>query len=651
MKRIFDRHGFLAYICLCICFMAACLAAVPARAEVTTVQEAFGDADTVYVAGCPNRYPIEYYDKESESYQGVLPQVLERVSQQTGLQFVYISGNGKDERARLAANGQVQLVSAVTDEDSELLQSLAARGGAVLIHDKDGQKIGYGFGYTDIASPQLQQAVEQSLQTITAGELFDMALAQTELTPTKGIETRLVIAGAAVLLLLMALAHYFSYRRRKKLEREIEEAEKIKRGGLDTWAAFETAYQQQINSDTKAAYVMAYISFDVESTSRSYGVSAVERQLLFAANELAKLRQEGEMMTRHRSGFLLTRTAGRESAQSWVESLLKVLNGGENAPEKTASTYFRAGMYMLQESDHNCEMAAMNARQSFFEAQRTNADVVFCTPALLNKVKERLQIAQDAAMGFERKEFQLYLQLLVHTKNGRLAGAEALSRWEHPTRGLLQPGAFVEALAESGSIRQLDLYIFNEVCRQLEKWKKENVDLFISVNFTRSTIDNFDFTQELLSIANRYDFNHAKLVMEITEDTIERDRGQARANINICKQAGFTIALDDVGSGATCFADLWDYPIELMKIDRSILLGATDRRGRNLLAGMIRLAQELKIAVLCEGVETPEQEVLLQSLGCNLTQGYLHYRPMPLAVVEEQIYKERQAKQEDKSDL
>lgn len=223
----------------------------------------------------------------------------------------------------------------------------------------------------------------------------------------------------------------------------------------------------------------------------------------------------------------------------------------------------------------------------------------------------------------------MFLQFVVSKDNGAISGAEALSRWAHPQKGLLYPGSYIDLMESDRTISVLDFYIFEEVCRQLELWQMQGKRLSISCNFARVTIDHESFISHLQKIVGQYHFERSRLVIEITEDAMENDKEIAFVNISKCKEMGFRIALDDAGSGYTSFSDLRDYPIDIVKIDRSILTSAVNQRGISLLKGMIALAHSMQMEVLCEGVETADQEDLLRRLGCNYMQGYYYYRALP----------------------
>lgn len=243
--------------------------------------------------------------------------------------------------------------------------------------------------------------------------------------------------------------------------------------------------------------------------------------------------------------------------------------------------------------------------------------------------EEQVQLKRQTIKGLRNREFKMYLQFIVDGKTEEIIGAEALSRWAHPQKGLLPPGKYIRLMETEKIIAELDFYLFEEVCRQLEKWQREGRSLRLSCNFTRITIGYETFLPKLKKIAGQYDFDHERLVIEITEDVMEDNKEKAFENISRCKEMGFGIALDDAGSGYTSFSDLREYPIDVVKIDRSILQGAATERGAALLKGMIALVHCMEMKVLCEGVETEEQAALLRRLDCDYIQGYYFYRALP----------------------
>jgi len=251
------------------------------------------------------------------------------------------------------------------------------------------------------------------------------------------------------------------------------------------------------------------------------------------------------------------------------------------------------------------------------------------------KTEEEKKAAENILKGIENNEFKMYLQFVVYSKTKKIVSAEALSRWDKPEEGIVGPFNYIGNMESSGLISKHDFYMFELACRQLEKWNNtEYGDITISCNFTRITLSEEDCIDKLKEISSRYEFDKSKLAIEITEDTIEKDSETAKENVRLCKELGFRIYLDDLGSGYTSLSNLCDYPIDVVKIDRDILLKTDTKRGKDLFAGIIALAHSLDMSVICEGVETEEQNSLVSQSGCDYIQGWYYAKAMPLEECE-----------------
>lgn len=242
--------------------------------------------------------------------------------------------------------------------------------------------------------------------------------------------------------------------------------------------------------------------------------------------------------------------------------------------------------------------------------------------------------------GLENNEFKMYLQFIVDNKSKKIVLAEALSRWDNPERGIIGPIHYIDKMKSEGFISRHDFYMFENACRQLEKWNDtEHKDISISCNFTRRTLSEADFADKIKQICDKYNFDKSKLAIEITEDSIEENRELAKRNVMLCKELGFRVYLDDLGSGYTALSNLCDYPIDVVKIDRDLLLKTDTEKGKTLFSGIIVLAHSLNMSVICEGVETEEQNTLVSETACDYIQGWYYSKPIPLEECEPLIMK------------
>ena len=248
----------------------------------------------------------------------------------------------------------------------------------------------------------------------------------------------------------------------------------------------------------------------------------------------------------------------------------------------------------------------------------------------MKKTSEENLLLKKIEEGFINEEFKMYLQFIVDNKSKEIVSGEALSRWENSMGEIIPPAKYIGLMERRGMIARLDYYMFEKACIKLAEWKDADLcDFSISCNFTRLTISEKGFATKIKEIVDKYVFDRSKLIIEITEDTMEKNFDVARDNILKAKELGLRIALDDIGSGYTSLISLCEYPIDIVKIDRDILLLSDGENGKKLFLGIISLAHYLNLEVVCEGVETEEQNTLVSASECDYVQGWYYSKALP----------------------
>ena len=242
---------------------------------------------------------------------------------------------------------------------------------------------------------------------------------------------------------------------------------------------------------------------------------------------------------------------------------------------------------------------------------------------------------KDVANAVTDGEFRVYLQFINENKSKKICGAEALSRWQNKEYGILRPHEYIDVLKETEQIIAHDYKMFSAVCRQLEAWCAEPYkQLFLTCNFTRTSLSKNDFFDRISEISSDYKFDRSRLVLEITEDSIAENSQAVSENISKCRRAGFKIAIDDMGAGFSSFADLYDYEIDLVKIDGEFIASCTSERRQTMLSNIITLVHESGAKILCEGVENLEQADFLDKINCDMMQGFYFSKILPLVECE-----------------
>ena len=599
--------------------IAALFLGLPIHATAAEIEK----SDTVYVAGNPDLYPFEYYDTQSNRYQGILPELYQQISQATGLEFLYIHLGMINQQNRLAKNAQVELVSAYVRGEIE-----AAEHELLLLRYDENTEICVAF--TALTPEWVEEAIRSSLENLSAQQVLELSLRVPEPQPEQKLYWWAGIIGGVLLLIIAVLAAVLLWNR--KVRKNNDKKRFIDPlTGIGNQSYFENTFRHCITPASYALYYLSYISLNVQRIERYLGVLKAEEIQRYAADVLSHAAAEGDFTARIGDGvFVLAFQApSEEAAAVRMTEILNQLNRYEGAFLEENHVSFRAGVFWLDAANLSVETAVFNARQGYNAAAHDHCAYIFADKTLLNRETTKIELQRKLMGALENHEFLLYLQMIVD-RNGKIIGAEALTRWQSREKGLLSPGAFIEPLKSAGLIDKLDFYILEETCKQLEQWSLTGKEhLWISCNFTRLTISQNDFAERFQDVLGRYQFPYDCLIIEITEDSLMDNTTVAYRNILECKKMGCKIALDDLGSGYSSLQDLCDYPIDIIKIDRHILLKSTMPRGNALMKGLIKLGHDLGTKVLCEGVESETEKQRVCEAGCDYLQGFYFSRVLP----------------------
>jgi EAL domain-containing protein (putative c-di-GMP-specific phosphodiesterase class I) len=263
-------------------------------------------------------------------------------------------------------------------------------------------------------------------------------------------------------------------------------------------------------------------------------------------------------------------------------------------------------------------------------------------PALRVEARERLALEEALRLAGEDGQFTCFLQPIMHLERGRLVGFEALARWQHPQRGLLEPAAFITAAEDCGLIQEIDLQVMAMACSALGRWQQRpGLDgLRLSVNVSARTLGASDLVERIEPILGQSGINPGQLFLEITETSLVEDIQSTASTIERLQRMNLQLAIDDFGTGYSSLLYLKRFPVGLLKIDRSFVtdLGpsSTDGEDEAIARAVISLAAGLGVQVVAEGVETAEQEMKLLEFGCDFGQGHLYGRPQPIEATAQQ---------------
>jgi diguanylate cyclase (GGDEF)-like protein len=247
------------------------------------------------------------------------------------------------------------------------------------------------------------------------------------------------------------------------------------------------------------------------------------------------------------------------------------------------------------------------------------------------------QLETDLRGAIERNEFEVFYQPIVSLDELKLAGFEALVRWNHPQKGLISPGEFIGISESTDLIVPLTLNVLRESCRQVGKWLRagKGREFFVSVNLSGKHFEDAELCRQIETVLRETQFDPRLLKLEITETALMENSEATVAMLSQIKELGVKISIDDFGTGYSSLNYLHRFPLDTLKVDRSFV-STIDRASENseIVRTIVYLAKALNLSVVAEGIESIRQLNQLQMLGCNYGQGFLFSRPMPAAEIE-----------------
>lgn len=309
-----------------------------------------------------------------------------------------------------------------------------------------------------------------------------------------------------------------------------------------------------------------------------------------------------------------------------IFSMPHVLNGHEVISTASIGVVTSGPEYVDAEEMIRDADAAMYQAKSNGKAQYRIFDA-----AMHANAAARLTIEQELRLAVDTDQLALWYQPIVCLSTGAITGVEGLLRWKHPTKGMISPDQFIQIAEETGLIIPIGTRVIHDACRQIKHWQSAGAaPLYVNVNVSRRQLVHPDLIPTLRNALNETSIDPARLRIEITESAVMDSRFDVVSIMQQIKDLGVLLAMDDFGTGYSSLSCLHTFPVDVLKIDRTFIQNMTKRREFSaVMHAIITLAQHLKLHVVAEGVETPDQLAQLQAMDCNSAQGYLFSRPVP----------------------
>lgn len=374
---------------------------------------------------------------------------------------------------------------------------------------------------------------------------------------------------------------------------------------------------------------IGFIQFDIRKfkiVNDLYGEKFGDEILDFIIRQLKEICHQEQFFVNLRSDvfMVVTEYDREEELVEFVHRLDERISSFKNV--KLQMSY---GVYTVE--DREMELRQMEDRAAMArKAVKNNVltNILFYKEQFKESLYNRKFIEENMQTAITERQFLMYLQPKYSISQNKIIGAEALVRWRHPERGMIYPNQFIPIIEENGFIQKVDYYIWEEACRFIGKCEKLGItDCPISVNVSRIHLRDNACMQVLSDMIENHGITKELLELEITETA---DDQQVSMKALQLKNEGFTLLMDDFGSGYSSLNILLETPFDVIKLDKKFMENMmVSDKGRLILEQVVIMAEKLNLGLLAEGVETKEQVEQLQNIGCDQVQGYYYAKPMP----------------------
>jgi diguanylate cyclase (GGDEF)-like protein len=407
--------------------------------------------------------------------------------------------------------------------------------------------------------------------------------------------------------------------------------------GLANRALLQDRLEQSIHYANRSRRLVAVLLLDLDRfkvINDSLGHGFGDELLCSVARRLEQTIREADTVARmggDEFAILLAEVADVEDVGLVARKILEQLTQPYLIEGREVTVTASLGISIYPQDGTDAQTLQRNADVAMYRAKEEGNSFRFYTPEMNQRVMETLELEADLRRALDRGELLLHYQPKVNLTTGRIAGAEALLRWQHPLRGLVPPARFIPLAEETGLILPIGEWVLATACAQIRAWQDQGVAAVpVAVNLSARQFRRAVLGETIQRILRECRVAPRLLELELTESMIMQDSEAAAATMQQLKALGVTLALDDFGTGYSSLNYLRRFPVDCLKIDRSFISDvATDASAAAVATSIVAIAHSLGLNALAEGVETAEQLDFLVKCGCDSLQGYYFSRPLP----------------------
>jgi diguanylate cyclase (GGDEF)-like protein len=470
--------------------------------------------------------------------------------------------------------------------------------------------------------------------------VFEMYLPYKPIASTIAHDTHtaylLLLSGLAILYAtLFRMVASASKRLRRQAEENRHQALHDALTGLPNRTLFQDRVQQALATARRDHTNIAVMVIDLDrfkDVNDTLGHQSGDLLLRALGPRLCGALRESDTVARlggDEFGVLLPTVEDSQAAVRIAAKLEQAVGQEFAFDELVLETELSIGIALFPEHGEDVDTLLRRADVAMYLAKEGDIGVELYAPERDHYSPARLGLLGELRRALEQEELVLHYQPKASFTDGGVTSVEALVRWQHPDRGLLQPAEFVPFAEHTGLMRPLTLYVIDHALRQAHQWEAQRLSLGLAVNLSARDLLDLELSQEVADLLARWQVAPSRLELEVTESTILSDPLRARAMLTRVSELGVRVAIDDFGSGYTSLGYLKRLPVDVLKIDKSFVLSmATDDHDAVIVRSAIDLGHNLGLEVVAEGVESEQTWHELARLGCDLGQGFYLAKPM-----------------------
>jgi len=408
--------------------------------------------------------------------------------------------------------------------------------------------------------------------------------------------------------------------------------------GLPNRLLFADRLEQAVMRSERSRTSMALMLVDIDDfklVNDSFGHEAGDKLIKAVGDLISKSLRRADTIARlggDEFAVIIEGIDGPEDAISIADNLTTILEHNVRLDDQETYTSASIGIAVFPGDGNDARSLLKNADTAMFRAKENGRHCFqFYKPEMSVSAMERLDLENSLKAAFENDEFLVHYQPVIDIHKNEVVGVEALLRWQHPDKGMVQPSDFVSTVEDCGLIVALGEWLIFSVCKQIKVWHDAGLEnQCVSINLAPRQFKEQDLVALFSQAMAENNLEGSSLSVEVTERTLIDNIGEVESTLKKLRGMGMTIALDDFGTGYASLAYLKEFPVDVVKIDRAFVAGIPDNEEDSSVVDAIAgLTRGLKLSLHAEGVENERQLNVLKGLGCQFGQGYYWSKPLP----------------------